>query len=363
MIDIYRLIFNNSDLRTQIYLVSTNKYLRKNLKIVNLYDVDMEFRDLLTEKILKNKIFKNVTSFDANNLQLIKNVSFMKSLKKLNSWNGSINQKGIKDLDLEELNIAFNEKIYDVSFMTSLKKLNISYRRKKINISNLKSLKILIADESSIKQKDIEELKLEELHFNYNLKINNLLFMKKTLKKLKVTHHKNIGQNEIKNLKLIELDATNNHKITDVSFMKSLKILRAINLCGIDQNGIFGLMLNELYVCDNRKIIDVSFMSSLKILHASSNSGIDQNGIQNLKLIELDVSYNKKIKDITHITSLKKLNISYTEVNQRSRNFLNLIELNACGINQKDIEELKLLFLTSEYNKIENDIFDYSSST
>lgn len=49
----------------------------------------------------------------------------MKSLKILHCSNSGIDQNGIQNLDLIELDAHDNDKIFNVSFMKSLQKLNI----------------------------------------------------------------------------------------------------------------------------------------------------------------------------------------------------------------------------------------------
>ena len=48
-------------------------------------------------------------------------------------------------------------------------------------------------------------------------------------------------------------------------------------------------------------------MTSLTHLNASGLCGINQKGIQNLRLVKLKINSNYCIEDITHITTLKKL--------------------------------------------------------
>ena len=76
----------------------------------------------------------------------------MKKLKILSAChNCGIDQNGIKELDLIELYVDYNEKITDVSFM--------------------KNLKILRAcDNCGIDQNGIEELDLIELYVDYKRK-------------------------------------------------------------------------------------------------------------------------------------------------------------------------------------------------
>jgi hypothetical protein len=211
-LEIFEYILNLCDFKTQIYLVSLNKFLSDNLKIIDLCHIQHKYLDLLTDKILKQQKFNQLDALNDRGNIKITNVSMISSLKILCAYsNCGIDQNGIHGLDLVELYADYNEKIIDVSMIKSLKKL--------------------CASDSC-----------------------------------------GIDQNGINGLDLVELNANHNNKINNVSMMKSLKKLYACGECGIDQNGeptmanmagpalpgIRGLDLVKLYASDNKKIIDVS---------------------------------------------------------------------------------------------------------
>lgn len=218
-LEIWQCIFDFCDFKTQLIILSLCSYLNC-LRIDDLYNIDFNFKKLLTNEILQQKKYSYVTKLDASYIyrsNQITDVSKMKHLKILNAgYDCGIDQNGINGLSLTELNATDNKKIKDVSFMAP------------------------------------------------------------TLKILRAVGNCGIDQKGIANLSLVKLNANFNKNITDVSFMSStLKILFAEGNCGIDQNGIKGLSLVELYISDNIKIIDVSFMmSTLKILYGQ-NSRID----------------------------------------------------------------------------------------
>src|ERR1700753_2758019 len=114
-ISIYDLqkIFNFSDFKSQLNLSSCCKFLNNNLLIVDLYNINENIRSLLNDKILKQTKYKHVTKLYASCNKRIKDVSQMAStLKKLNaSGYCGIDQNGIKDLHLTELNASHNKKI------------------------------------------------------------------------------------------------------------------------------------------------------------------------------------------------------------------------------------------------------------
>ena len=124
-LDILKIIFNNLDFKSQMNMISSRNYFRSHLFITDLYNIERKYLDNLTTEILKYSIFSHVIELDANNNNKITNVSFMTSLKKLNArGNYGIGQNGIIGLNLVEFDADYNNKITNVSFMTSLKKLN-----------------------------------------------------------------------------------------------------------------------------------------------------------------------------------------------------------------------------------------------
>ena len=155
-LDILKIIFDLLDFKSKIKLISTCTYMRQNLYIIDLYDIGIEYSKKLTTKILKYNIFKNVVSLNVSYNNKIKDVSFMNNLKYLNaSMYSKVNQNGIKGLDLIELNINNNKNIVNVTFM--------------------KGLKILHATSNcGIKQSGIKGLDLTELDVDYNIEIKNV---------------------------------------------------------------------------------------------------------------------------------------------------------------------------------------------
>ena len=150
-------IFSLLDLKSQLSLLFTCSSFN-NLSIIDLCNIDEKYLDILTDNILRLHVFKYVIKLTSNNK--ITNVSFMKNLKKLDASDDcGIDQSGIKELNLVELNADDNNKITNVSFMKKLKKLNASYN-------------------CGIDQNGIKGLDLVELYTIGNNKITDVLFMK-----------------------------------------------------------------------------------------------------------------------------------------------------------------------------------------
>ena len=191
-IELIQYIFDFLEFKNQISFKLTCKDYNQ-FKIYDLYNISLKYRIKLDDDILKNYPF--LKYLDASNNKKITNVSHMTNLQILNA-SGSyceINNQGIENLNLIELNAYNNYKIINVSFMTNLKILNVS-------------------------------------------------------------GWCGIDDNDIKNLNLIELNAHNNNKITNVSFMTNLQVLNASGLCGIDDKNIRNLNLIKLISIGNYKI-------------------------------------------------------------------------------------------------------------
>src|SRR5271155_4809896 len=153
-LDIWHVIFQHSDLLSQLRLISVCSAFNRSFFITDMYNILDIYKDRLTEQILKQKKFKRIISLDI--MCNINNISFLTNLKKLNTY--SINQEGINGLDFIELYANYNEKIKIVSFMTNLKKLHASGC-------------------CGIDQEGINGLNLIELYAENNNKIKDISFM------------------------------------------------------------------------------------------------------------------------------------------------------------------------------------------
>ena len=123
-LEIWDMIFDLLNLKTQISLISTCHYFRDNLKITDLYYLKNDTKNKknilkkLTTDILKLPIFLNTKWLNAVDNKKINNVSFMTNLKILNAYSYSfdtIDQNGIKGLNLVELDARYNKKITNLT--------------------------------------------------------------------------------------------------------------------------------------------------------------------------------------------------------------------------------------------------------
>ena len=147
---------------------------------------------------------------------------------------------------LDIWNIITKLLIFDLKSLLNLK-LCKKFFDDNILITNLFDINNKFLSELTIDVlSQIKYMNVVKLNVSYNPKITNVSFMKK-LKILNADGSSGIDQKDIEGLDLVELIAYNNQKITNVSFMKNLKKLDASGNCGIDAKGIEGLDLVELY--------------------------------------------------------------------------------------------------------------------
>ncbi len=178
--DVWKIIFNYLDLKSQIYLISTCHFFRKNLFITDLMNADVKLLKKLNTSVLRYSIFSGVVS----------------------------------------LNAESNKNIIDVTFMTTLQELDAS-------------------NDCGIGQQGIQGLYLTKLKTNDNPKITNIASMT-TLRELDAGWKCGINQQGIQGLQLVKLDAKGNSKIIDVAFMTTLWELDVSHTCGSANKGLKG---------------------------------------------------------------------------------------------------------------------------
>src|SRR5207248_2482478 len=116
--EIWKEIFQLLDFLSKIRLRQINKIFYKILNIYDFYNIDKKYLDKLKDDILIN--YKYIEYLDSSHNSYIKNIGWMKHLKKLNvsfyNYGNDIDQNNINGLNLIELNISYNIKIKDVSW-------------------------------------------------------------------------------------------------------------------------------------------------------------------------------------------------------------------------------------------------------
>jgi hypothetical protein len=135
---------------------------------------------------------------------------------------------------------------------------------------------------------------------------------------------------------LTKLNVFGNKNITDINHLTNLQVLNASDNCGITDMGFKSLTnLTKLNINYNNKITDINHLINLKILIAT-HSGIDNIGIATLtNLTELDIWGNNKITNIDHLINLRTLTTngnSGININIIKK-LTNLTKLNGCNTN------------------------------
>lgn len=388
--DIYNIIFDLFNLKTQINFVSSHRTFRNILSIKHLTNCK-------NNDILNQSIFSNITSLDASNSTIndLRNVPNLKIL--FAPSRSSINDDSIRLIyylnvitlsDIITKNFDNINIIPIVNLITAPAKIQPYIISEKIDFSDTiiyyttrdtNANDIYLSSKHKMLLKNNLVLNLTELHISGNSSITDVSFMT-NLKVLDASGICGIKQEGMMALNLTELNVAGNSSITDVSFMTNLRVLNASHDCGIQQKGIMGLNLTKLIIRNNEYIRDLSFMTNLKVLNASDNYNITQKGITGLNLIELIINYNSYITDLSFMTNLKKLHcVSCKNIKQNSISKLNLTELNTnnqnindishmnnlkvlyargrnCGIDQDSISGLNLICLYISFNKYIYDV-------
>lgn len=240
--DLWRGLFAKLDLKSQIYLVSTCKYLLTNSYIENLHDVEDYYLKLLTDDILSQSKFFNVTRLRLCFGSKVSNMGIL-CLKKLSvlticGFGHIIDQNAIDQLNLVELDVANNSDIKYVGHMTKLKILDAS-------------------GNCGIKQDSIDKLNLRVLCADDNSRITRVSHME--LEELSIEGKSGVSQEEISKLtSLKKLNANSNPNVKKISHMSNLKILYAAGNCGINAAEITGLKLDTCYKHRNQNFPNAS---------------------------------------------------------------------------------------------------------
>lgn len=258
IVEIWKIIFNLLDLRSQIRVLSVSKFFENNLYIEDLFTDATTRINLINDDILSQPKFRNVIKLDITYNYLVSDISHLTQLKVLHAkYNPEFVFDAFDKLNLTELSTSnLNNFKFNISHMKSLKTLRIhknEYRGKL----------------DSVDQNIIDKLDLEELHIPYTSNIYSLAHFT-NLRILTATGHSSITQECIKHLNLMRLDATDNPFIIDVSHMTNLRILHANNLlglCGICLNSVTNLELEELYLINNGN--NVPYLKTLNKLKIS----------------------------------------------------------------------------------------------
>lgn len=286
----------------------------KNLrKIKNAY--------YITDEMLQH--FKYLTYLDIEENDDItgEGIKYLINLRTLNANSTLITDEALKNLQLHELKINFNENITDAG---------------------------------------IAHLPLRKLHAKCT-NITNVAIAKMNLNTLDASFNSSITDEVVMKLELSCLYAANNINITNKSLSKCLRKLDCSYDCTITNEGINGLTnLEVLIVNYNNKITNDAIKNlQLKRLYACSTLGIDDEGIAHMtNLQHLAISHNSNVTDksVIKLTSLKTLYASGNSnvTDESVKHLTNLQKLwiqGTSGVTDVGIRSLKLRYLNSAHNK------------
>lgn len=184
-LDVWQIIMDKSDLKTQISLSSTCKFFSMNLKIHKF-----TLEKFANEKCLTIGRLESLKKFKIR--KTLENINLMTTLESL-KCECKINQKSINHLNLKKLYIRCNSEITSIAWMYRLESLDCSYN-------------------CGINQRAIEGLNLIKLNACGNEKITDVSWMIR-LEKLYCSGCCGIDQRGIKGLNLKRLLAYSNEKI------------------------------------------------------------------------------------------------------------------------------------------------------
>lgn len=196
------------DIKYKIYIYNLSKEHQNYIKIIDLYDVDNTLLKKITQEILIQPKFKYIQKLNIHNNFKVFDISHLSNTLKVLDCGGNlsnIKQNDILQLNLIELYMQNNRYIDNLNHMkNTLTTLDCSVAIRSYNCRRF--LRILI----KLGQDGISELHLIKLKASNNVHINNINFMKNTLKYLDCSGFSKINENGIADLKLIELVTKNN---------------------------------------------------------------------------------------------------------------------------------------------------------
>ena len=179
-IDIINIIIDMTNTRDKLYLMATNKYFLNNITIIS-----MIIRTRISQNIIEQYKFKHIKSLTLLNTNIL-DISHLNRLTYLKLHEDNV--KGLSLLtNITELQGAKYIKSNDIMTLTLLNYLDISFNTRISNISFLTNLKSLCVSGfwSEIDQANIMPLtNLTFLDLGSNMKINNLTHLPH-LKKLR----------------------------------------------------------------------------------------------------------------------------------------------------------------------------------
>lgn len=269
-IDILNEIINsyNMEIRTKMYFMSACCMFWKNISIYCLRTEDIDNNSLCQLR------FRNITNLNISYNTKITNISYLSNLITLNISQTLIGQDNISIMNLSKLtslNISKQRNITCLNHLTSLTLLKACDIFGAVKIDKLINLVDLnIASSSEIEYDTNKLTNLTKLNIMYNRgNIRNISILTNLRKLNAGSYYNNIKQSDINTLfNLISLKIFNNGRITNITHLTKLTSLDiAGKYCIIDQNNINRLpSLTKLRKTDNLNIISTSHLTNLRYI-------------------------------------------------------------------------------------------------
>ena len=123
-LELYQIILEQLKFRSQIRIRLLSRKLYK-LEIYDFYNIPQKYIKRLSDKILK--LYPFIKKLNVCDNYKVTNVNHMTNLKILGALGDcGIDDNGIKDLNLIELDAGYNPRIKNINHMTNLRKLDAS---------------------------------------------------------------------------------------------------------------------------------------------------------------------------------------------------------------------------------------------
>lgn len=137
--EILREIVNYLSLINVIRLRKVNKYLNKNIKVIDLVSMDIKLKKKLNDEIISKYVYLEKLECLNMNITNISNLVNLRVLS-INEDNCKIDQEGIQNLiNLEALYVTNNERIKDIahalpSMSHYIRRISFAFKKNKYNI-------------------------------------------------------------------------------------------------------------------------------------------------------------------------------------------------------------------------------------
>lgn len=229
----------------------------KNLKILILNSI----HNPISQDQIDHMNLTELRLFENKN---INRISHMKNLRILHIVGDcTINQEEIDKLNLYELNMSCNPNIHCLTHMNKLKNLYAKCGRYSLGGPGSNECK------KNLTRDGIKNLDLNVLDIEGNLEIIDVSSFR-NLNVLDISiPYSPINQSQIDHMNLTELKLLENKNIFRVSHMPNLRVLHIVGRCAIKQDEISKLNLYELNISFNTDIYYLRHMSNLRKLYAN----------------------------------------------------------------------------------------------